>query len=358
MAGRIMIMAGGTGGHVFPALAVAAELKQRGWDVFWLGTHDSFEARVVPQHDIEMEWIDIKGVRGKRLLQKLLFPFSLMHAMYQAARVIMRRKPVVVLGMGGFVAGPGGLVSRLLGRPLVIQEQNTIPGMTNRWLAKFAKVVFEAFPGSFDRQVKTRVSGNPVRREMFAAGSPEERLAGRDDEIHLLVLGGSLGAKALNEILPQAIALLPAQLRPVIRHQAGRNKVSAARLAYQNAGVKAQVSDFVDDMVEAYTWADLVVCRSGALTVSELTAVGAASLLVPFPHAVDDHQTHNGRFLVDAGAAVMMQQYEMTAAVLAEVLQGLMADRDRLKAMALAAHALARPEATSLIADACEELAA
>ena len=353
-----MIMAGGTGGHVFPALAVAAELRQRGWDVFWLGTRNSFEARVVPEHGIEMEWIDIKGVRGKKLMQKLSLPFMLLHAMYQAMRVIRRRKPTVVLGMGGFVSGPGGLVGRLMKCPLVIQEQNTIPGMTNRWLAKIANRVYEAFPNSFAASVKARHSGNPVRQEMFSAEAPDNRLSGRNGAVRLMVLGGSLGAQALNEKLPEAIALLPQEQRPLIRHQAGKGKVEHTLAAYHKAGVEAEVSDFVSNMLEAYSWADLVVCRSGALTVSELAATGVAALLVPYPHAVDDHQTHNGQFLVDAGAAIMLQQNQMTAQLLSTRLAELLSHRDRLIAMARAAHTLAQPQASVIIADACEELAA
>lgn len=353
-----MIMAGGTGGHVFPALAVASELKQRGWDVFWLGTRNSFESRVIPQHEIEMEWIDIKGVRGKGLLQKALLPIRLLHAMYQAGRVILRRNPDVVLGMGGFVSGPGGLVSRLLQKPLVIQEQNMIPGMTNRWLAKIANIVFEAFPGSFDKKIQARISGNPVRQQMFEAESTELRLKDRTGKIRLLVLGGSLGALALNNILPEAIALLAKEQRPAIRHQAGRGKVSETQNNYQQTGVEAEVTDFVEDMTEAYSWADLVVCRSGALTVSELTAIGVAAVLVPYPHAVDDHQTHNGQYLVDAGAAIMLQQKGLTAELLADELAELLADRAKLMQMSLAAHGLAKPKATTMIADAFEELIA
>lgn len=358
MAGCIMIMAGGTGGHVFPALAVAKALRQRGWDVFWLGTRNSFEARVVPQHDFEIEWIDIKGVRGKHLLQKMMLPLRLLHAMYQAMRVIQKRKPAVVLGMGGFVSGPGGLVSRLMGRPLVIQEQNTIPGMTNRYLAKIANAVFEAFPGSFDKKVKARLSGNPVRHEMFTLESPEKRISARNDAVHLLVLGGSLGAQALNETIPLSIALLPEDVRPAIKHQSGRDKLKDTLSAYQQATVEAEVVEFVDDMSAAYSWADLVVCRSGALTVSELTAVGVGSVLVPYPHAVDDHQTHNGQFLVDADAAVMLQQRDLTPESLAKTLNELIGDRSRLVNMARSANALAQVQATDMIADSCEELVA
>lgn len=356
MAGRVMIMAGGTGGHVFPALAVAGELQQRGWQLCWLGTRDSFEARQVPAHGIDMEWIDIQGMRGKGVMQKLLTPLRLLRAMWQAAAAIRRQRSDVVLGMGGFVAGPGGLVARLLGRPLVIQEQNTVPGMTNRYLARLASRVFEAFPGSFPQPVGAIESGNPVRPAMFALPAPAQRYQSRQAEINLLVLGGSLGAQALNETLPAALSQLDSELRPRVRHQAGRNKDEQTRQQYASAGVSAEVTAFIDDMAAAYAWADLVVCRSGALTVSELAAVGVASLLVPYPHAVDDHQTRNAQFLVDAGAALLRQQRELDAQTLAGLLQTLLTDRSRLQQMAEAAHTLARPDAARQIADACEEV--
>jgi len=358
MAGRVMVMAGGTGGHVFPALAVAMELKNRGHDVFWLGTPDSFEARTVPGYDIEMQFIDIRGFRGKGLLQKLMMPLRLMHAMWQAFKVIRVKQPGLVIGMGGFASGPGGLVARLMNTPLLIQEQNTIPGMTNRWLAKMASKVFEAFPGSFAKDVNAVVSGNPVRSELLELKEPASRICVHGDRPHVLVMGGSLGAQALNETLPLAMALLDKTERPLVRHQAGRNKAEATAAAYRDAGIDAEVIEFIDDMSGAYEWADLVVCRSGALTVSELTAIGIGSILVPFPHAVDDHQTHNAAFLVDAGAAQLIDQKDMTAQMLAEKLKQLLPDASRLKAMAAAAQSLAQPKSAQLIADACEELLA
>ncbi|MBT8438993.1 MAG: undecaprenyldiphospho-muramoylpentapeptide beta-N-acetylglucosaminyltransferase [Gammaproteobacteria bacterium] len=356
MAGRVMVMAGGTGGHVFPALAVALELKQRGHDVFWLGTPDSFEARTVPGYEIEMQFIDIRGVRGKGLLQKIIMPLRLIHAMWQAFKVIRIKRPQLVIGMGGFASGPGGLVARLMNKPLLIQEQNTIPGMTNRWLAKMASKVFQAFRDSFDKGVNAVISGNPVRNELLDLPQPETRICAHGDRPHLLVMGGSLGAQALNETLPLAMALVDETERPLIRHQAGRNKAEVTARAYHNAGINAEVIEFIDDMSGAYKWADLVVCRSGALTVSELTAVGIGSILVPFPHAVDDHQTHNAAFLVDAGAAQLMPQKEMTAQILAGKLKELLPDALRLKTMAAAAQSLAQPKSAQLIADACEEL--
>jgi len=358
MAGCVMVMAGGTGGHVFPALAVATELRQRGHDIFWLGTPDSFEARTVPGYGIEMQFIDIRGFRGKGLLQKFLMPVRLMHAMWQAFKVIRSKQPGLVIGMGGFASGPGGLVARLMHKPLLIQEQNTIPGMTNRWLAKMANKVFEAFPGSFDTGVKAIVSGNPVRSELLKLSAPQARICAHEDRPHILVMGGSLGAQALNEMLPAAVALLNENERPLILHQAGRDKLEPTARAYDKAAIEAEVVDFIDDMASAYEWADLVICRSGALTVSELTAVGVGSILVPFPHAVDDHQTHNAAFLVNAGAAQLMHQKDMTAELLSEKLQALLADTSRLKDMAVAARSLAQPQSAQMIADACEELLA
>lgn len=358
MAGCVMVMAGGTGGHVFPALAVATELRNRGHEVFWLGTPDSFEARTVPGFGIEMQFIDIKGFRGKGLLQKIMMPLRLIHAMWQAFKVIRVKQPGLVIGMGGFASGPGGLVSRLMNKPLLIQEQNTIPGMTNRWLAKMASKVFEAFPGSFNKSVNAVVSGNPVRSELLNLPEPESRICTHEGRPRVLVMGGSLGAQALNETLPSAMALIEENERPVIRHQAGRNKAEVTAEAYENTGINAEVVEFIDDMAGAYEWADLVVCRSGALTVSELTAVGIGSILVPFPHAVDDHQTYNAAFLVDAGAAQLMPQKDMTAEKLAGKLRELLSDTSRLKVMAGAALSLAQPKSAQMIADSCEELLA
>ena len=352
-----MVMAGGTGGHVFPALAVADELRNRGWSVFWLGTRDSFESRVVPEHGIDIEWIDIKGFRGKGLVSKLMMPLRLLHAMFQAMKVIRRRKPCVVLGMGGFVSGPGGLTSRLMGKPLVIQEQNFIPGMTNRWLSKFSSRVFEAFPGSFEKKAKADFSGNPVRKALFDVPAPEDRIVKNDRAVHLLVLGGSLGARALNDIVPAALKLLPTDTQLEVKHQAGKNKLQPTLESYAGLQLESEVTEFINDMSAAYSWADLIICRSGALTVTELTAAGVGSILVPFPYAVDDHQTKNGEFLVDKQAALMFQESGLTAEQLAEVLGELLNDHDRLLSMAQAARSLAKPDATEMIATACEEVA-
>lgn len=358
MATRVIVMAGGTGGHVFPALAVARELLARGCEVSWLGTPDSFESRLVPTQGLELDTIDAFRLRGQGLWNTLLAPLRLLRAMRQAAGVIRRRRPQVVLGMGGFASGPGGLVSRALGVPLVIHEQNTIPGLTNRWLAKIASRTLQAFPGSFGPSVGARACGNPVRSDIFALDEPAQRFATRDPghPPQLLIMGGSLGAEALNRRVPEALARLQPGQRPGVLHQAGRNKLDETRRAYDSAGVSATVVEFIDDMPAAYRTADLVICRAGALTVSELAAVGVASLLVPYPHAVDDHQTRNGRFLVQAGAAELVQQSELTAERLGGLLQQLLGAPQRLLEMAQRARELARADATDCVADACMEV--
>jgi UDP-N-acetylglucosamine--N-acetylmuramyl-(pentapeptide) pyrophosphoryl-undecaprenol N-acetylglucosamine transferase len=349
-------MAGGTGGHVFPALAVAQELAARGWQISWLGTPDSFESRVVPLHGFALDTIPAYRLRGQGPRGLLLAPFRLLRAMRDAARVLRLRRPQVVLGMGGFVTAPGGLVSRLLGIPLVIHEQNAIPGMANRWLARVARRVLEAFPGSFPAARRAQAVGNPVRHEIAALAAPAAPFGGRAP--HLLVLGGSLGAQALNEQVPPALARIEAADRPQVRHQAGRGKAAATQAAYAAAGVEAEVSEFVDDVAQAYAWADLVLCRAGALTVCELMAAGRAAVLVPYPHAVDDHQTANARFLTTQGAARLLQQRDMDPAVLAGLLSELLSDPAGLHAMGRAAEALARRDAAQRVADVCEELAA
>ncbi len=342
-----LIMAGGTGGHVFPALAVAEQLRAKGWPVHWLGTRAGLEARVVPETGIALHWIGVKGLRGKGWWRKLTAPLMLLSAMAQTAVVILRLRPAAVLGMGGFVTGPGGLVAWLLRRPLVIHEQNAVAGMTNRWLARFAGCVLEAFPGSLPR---ARHTGNPVRASIAALEFVAPDSSGRRPR--LLVVGGSLGAAALNELVPAALAGLSEQQRPEVRHQTGLKLIDSARQAYQRAGVEARLEAFIEDMAEAYRWADLVLCRAGALTVAELAAVGVASILVPYPHAVDDHQSANARYLVDAGAAVLLPQSEMDIARLRQEL-ALVHQPQRLIAMAQKARARALPHAAESVAQAC-----
>ena len=353
---RVMIMAGGTGGHVFPALAVAAELRARGADVFWLGTRRGLEAKVVPSAGIEVEWVSVAGLRGKGAVALLLAPFQLLRAAAQVIAVILRRRPTVVLGMGGFVTGPGGVVTWLLRKPLVIHEQNAIAGLTNRLLASLAQRVCAAFPGTFSRK-DVLLTGNPVRKAIAELPPPETRFDGRGGPINLLVLGGSLGARALNETLPQAMAKI--SVRPTIWHQTGNLHLYEARAAYETAGVSARIDPFIDDMAAAYAWADLVVCRAGALTVAELAAAGVGAVLVPYPHAVDDHQTRNAEYLVESGAALLVQQRDLTPARLADLLASFVAisGRAKLLTMALAARRLAQTRAAAVVAEQCLEIA-
>jgi UDP-N-acetylglucosamine--N-acetylmuramyl-(pentapeptide) pyrophosphoryl-undecaprenol N-acetylglucosamine transferase len=351
-----LIMAGGTGGHVFPALAVARVLRERGLTPVWLGTQRGMESKLVPQHHIEMEFISVSGVRGKGVLTALLAPLQLSRAVMQAMAIIRRRKPVVVFGAGGFASGPGGIAAWLLRKPLVIHEQNAIAGMTNRWLSHLARRVYEAFPNSFSS--KAIYVGNPVRREITAVPPPAERFADRSDAMRVLVIGGSLGAQRLNRLVPAALALLQPQERPQVVHQAGERTLAMAQAAYREANVQGEVRAFIDDMAGMYGWADLVVCRAGALTVSELAAVGVAALLVPFPAAVDDHQTHNAQFLVNAGAAILIQEHDLTPQRLADAIHNLCVQgRQHLLKMAERGRARAIVDADVRIADACMQLA-
>lgn len=345
----VMIMAGGTGGHVYPALAVADELQQRGVPVIWLGTQKGIEARLVPEAGIAVDWLGVSGLRGKGAATLLLAPFKLLRACVQALTILIKRNPCAVLGMGGFVSGPGGLVAWLLRKPLLIHEQNAIPGLTNRLLAKLANTVMQAFPHSF-KQAALHV-GNPVRDEICALAEPEQRLNNRTGPVRLLVFGGSLGATKLNEVVPQALAQLSEAERPQVRHQAGPKNLQQAQAHYQQSGVDADVVAYIDDMAEAYAWADLVLCRAGAMTVSELAAAGVASILVPYPYAVDDHQTFNARYLSDQGAAYLIQQDALNA----DDLQALFSEmtREVLKEMAIKARRLGMPESTRLVAEQC-----
>lgn len=353
----MVIMAGGTGGHVFPGLAVAELLRSRGHQVTWLGTRNGLEARLVPEHGLPIEWIHVAGLRGKGLVSWVSAPWKLVRAVYQAWRVLHRLDPQLVLGMGGFAAGPGGLAAWLQRRPLVIHEQNAVAGYTNRLLARLARRVLEAFPGTFPSSVEVSTVGNPVRASILDLPEPQQRMAGRNGRIRVLILGGSLGARALNRRVPEAMARLPEALLPEIWHQGGRT-VDEARQAYagiaETMGNRLKVAEFISDMSAAYGWADLVICRAGALTVAELAAAGLASILVPFPHAVDDHQTVNGRYLVEAGAAVLIQERDMSADRLAQSLLPLLEDRSRLMSMACQARARAWPRATIDIADSCQ----
>ena len=350
----VLIMAGGTGGHVFPALAVAERLRARGVPVVWMGTRRGLEATLVPQAGIAMEWISVAGVRGKGLGQKLATPLMIGRALWQARAILQRLQPSVVLGMGGFASGPGGLMARLLGIPLVVHEQNAIAGLTNRILARIASQVLQAFPQAFPAARQALTVGNPVRQPIANLPAPAERFAEREGRLRLLVLGGSQGARALNQLVPQALALLQERERPEVWHQAGGQLHQAAEAAYREAGITtARLTPFIEDMAEAYGWADLVVCRAGALTIAELAAAGVGALLAPFPFAVDDHQTANARFLEQGEAALIVQQAELSAEWLAAILRDLLGDRSQLLRMAEAARSLAQIEAAEHVARIC-----
>ena len=347
-----MIMAGGTGGHVFPGLAVADHLRDAGWRVIWLGAPGGMEATLVPARGYPVAWVRFSGLRGKGVPAKLLLPLRLLVAFWQSARAIFTHRPDVVLGMGGYISFPGGMMAALFGRPLALHEQNSVAGLANKVLAAVADRVLVAFPDALKGAL---VVGNPVRADIASIPAPQSRFAGRSGPLRVLVIGGSLGAKALNDTVPAALALLPEGERPQVRHQSGRAHVDALTRSYAAAGVHANIEPFIDDMAAAYAEADLVICRAGALTIAELAAAGLASVLVPFPHAVDDHQTANARHLAEAGAAWLLPQSQLSARSLADLIAGL--DRARLLAAADKARALARPDATARLAAACVELA-
>lgn len=357
MSRPVLIMAGGTGGHVFPALALARLLREQSLEVVWLGTSRGLEARVIPAEGILLERLSVGGLRGKGALTWLAAPFRLSVALAQALSVMWRHRPIIVVGLGGYVCGPGGIAAWLTRHPLVIHEQNAIAGFTNRCLAHLARQVLEAFPGSFGPGVHARIIGNPVRRDISGLPPPAVRFAGRTGPIRILVIGGSQGATRLNAVVPFALKRLSGWLSFDVRHQAGERWIDAGRASYAQAGVRADVRPFIEDMGEAYGWADLVICRAGALTVSELAAVGVAAVLVPFPNAVDDHQAHNAHYLVREGAAVLVSDRELTEERLAAELQRLCAGRGKLLAMAERARLLARPRAADELAASCLELA-
>ncbi len=349
----LLVMAGGTGGHIFPALAVANAIRAEGWDVVWLGAKGAMETRLVPQHGIDLVTLDISGVRGKGWIKKLSQPWVQAKAILIALNLIFRRRPDVAIGFGGFTGFPGGLAMRLCWLPLVIHEQNSVAGLTNRVLAKIANRVLFAFPAAFPNQADC--IGNPVRAEMNAVLEPETRFAGRSGPLKILVVGGSLGAQVFNEQLPQALALIPEHLRPVVTHQSGEKHIESLKANYASAGVNANCVAFISDMAQAYAEADLVLCRAGALTVAELACIGVASVLVPFPHAVDDHQTGNAKFLSDSDAGILLQQTESSPEKWAELIQDM--TRERCLAMANAARVLAQPNATAAVLAVIKELA-
>ena len=347
----LMVMAGGTGGHVFPGLAVADAMRARGWRVVWMGNPAGMEARLVAERGYDMAPVRFGALRGKGLLRKLLLPVALLSGFWQALRQIRRVRPSVVLGMGGYISFPGGMMAVLLGKPLALHEQNSVAGLANRVLAKVADRILAGFPDVLPGAIW---AGNPVRPEISALPAPAARYAGHDGALRVLVLGGSLGAAALNDIVPKGLALIPEEERPQVVHQSGEKHLAALQANYAAAGVAAHCVAFIEDMAGAYEWADLVICRSGALTVAELAAAGVASVLVPFPHAVDDHQTANARFLSQSGGAILLPQTELTAEKVALIRNY---SRDQLLQMAERAHELARPDATAIVAQACKELA-
>jgi UDP-N-acetylglucosamine--N-acetylmuramyl-(pentapeptide) pyrophosphoryl-undecaprenol N-acetylglucosamine transferase len=351
--GPVLIMAGGTGGHIFPALAVANVLRQRGTQVVWLGVPGSMESRLVPKNGFAIEWVRVAGIRGKGALAWALAPLRIMKAVLQALSVLRRIRPRSVLGAGGYVSGPGGVAAWLLRVPLLIHEQNAAPGMTNRWLARLATQVLQAFPGSFPARTEALTIGNPVRADIAALPAPDLRFAGRDARSRLLVFGGSQGAQRLNAVLPQALALLTPESRPQVRHQAGERGLEAARAAYAAARVEADVSAFIDDMAQAYAWADFAVCRAGAMTIAELQAAGLGAVFVPFALATDDHQTRNAEVMVRLGAGRIIQERDLSPERLGEVIASLSADRGLTLRMAQAARAARVVDAAAQVADLC-----
>jgi UDP-N-acetylglucosamine--N-acetylmuramyl-(pentapeptide) pyrophosphoryl-undecaprenol N-acetylglucosamine transferase len=348
----ILIMAGGTGGHVFPGLAVADEMRGRGWNVVWMGARGGLEARLVPERGYAVEWIRATALRGKGFAAKVLLPLNLLIGFWQSGRAIFRIRPDVVLGMGGYVAFPGGMMASLLARPLAVHEQNAVAGLVNRVLAGVADKAMVAFP---DALKNAEWTGNPVRTGIAALAAPAARYADRSGPLRLLVVGGSLGAQALNEAVPKALGLMAEAERPSVTHQAGDKHLESLRLNYSNAKVKGNLVAFIEDMARCYAEADLVICRAGAMTVAELAAGGMASVLVPYPHAVDDHQSANARFLSEQGAAILLPQPELTPEKLCALLASM--DRKRLLEMAGKARALGRPDAARVVADRCMALA-
>lgn len=351
----VLIMAGGTGGHVFPALAAAEEMVRLGLRVQWLGTVRGIEADLVPRAGIPMHYVCVSGVRGKGWKSQITAPFQIVRAVWQSLRLLKKLKPECVLGMGGFVSGPGGLAAWLLRMPLVIHEQNAVAGTTNRLLGVVAGRVLSGYPNAFDG-VTSRVIGNPVRKAISQLPAPEIRWAGRTGPMRLLVLGGSLGARPINDAVPAAIAAMPAALRPEIRHQTGRLHAGDVAANYQQLGIAAQIEPFIEDMAAAYAWADLVLCRAGALTIAELAAAGVGSILVPLPHAIDDHQTKNAQWLAQAGGAEILLQKQLTADSLAQHLLHFIRSPQKIITMAHAARAKSKPDATLIVADACQEV--
>lgn len=353
---RVLIMAGGTGGHVFPGLSLANYLRGKGIDVQWLGTQKGLESRLVPEASIPLHCIDIAGLRGKGIIPLLTAPFNVSKAVLQAKHIIKDINPNVVIGMGGFVSGPGGLASWLSGYPLIIHEQNAKAGFTNKILARFAKKVLEGFPATFKPSTKVVTIGNPVRTEIEHLPPPQERFNANRSSFRLLVLGGSLGAQALNEMVPRALAKLSLSERPEVLHQTGDKHFDIAESAYKSMNIQSQLIPFIKDMAQAYAWADMVLCRAGALTVAELCTVGLGAIFVPFPFAVDDHQTANANFMVKRDAALCIQQRELTEGRLADIVRQFSQSPERRLAMADAAYQLRNVNVAEKIFNICKEI--
>ncbi|WP_150427156.1 undecaprenyldiphospho-muramoylpentapeptide beta-N-acetylglucosaminyltransferase [Dechloromonas sp. CZR5] len=351
MSKTILVMAGGTGGHIFPALAVAHKMRDAGWRVVWLGNPEGMEAKLVPQHGFEMVWVKFSALRGKGILRKLLLPLNLLRGFWQGLKAIRQVRPNVVLGMGGYITFPGGMMAALTGVPLVLHEQNSVAGLANRVLAGVADRIVTGFPNVLK---KGEWVGNPVRPEITKIAAPAERFSERSGALRILIIGGSLGAQALNELVPKGMALLGEAEQPQIVHQAGEKHIDTLKANYAAVGVQAHCVSFIEDMAGAYEWADLVICRAGALTIAELAAAGVASILVPFPHAVDDHQTGNARFLVGVGGAFLLPQTELTAESIALIRNY---SRGQLLEMAEKARSMAKPDATEAVAQLCTDIA-
>ena len=350
---HVLIAAGGTGGHIYPALAVADYLREKGVKVTWVGTEKGLEHRVVPAANIPLEIISISGLRGKGLLNLIFVPMKLILAVAQVIKIFIRVKPDAVLGMGGFVSGPCGLAAYLLRKPLYLHEQNAIPGLTNKFLSHFATTVMQAFPNSFKGKKNIIAMGNPIRKEISEIAIPEIRMAEREDNIRILIIGGSLGAQALNENVPKALSEITKSLQANVWHQTGKNKLDATLQNYKKAKVEAKVTEFIENMAAAYEWADLVICRAGALTISELANAGLAAILVPYPYAVDDHQTANAKYLTNAGAAILIQQDQLVPTLKDTLTEVLQTGRTKLIEMAKAARELSKPNATQIVAEIC-----
>lgn len=350
---HVLIAAGGTGGHVYPALAVADYLREQGVKITWVGTKQGLEYRVVPAANISLEVISISGLRGKGLLNLLFVPMKLLLAIVQAIKIFWRVKPDAILGMGGFVSGPCGLAAFIMRKPLYVHEQNAIPGLTNKVLSYLATTVMQAFPNSFKGKTNIIVTGNPVRKDISQLIQPEARMAERKDNIRLLIVGGSLGAQALNDDVPHALFEISKNLQINVWHQTGKNNVDITTSNYKNVNIDARVTEFIENMSKAYEWADLVICRAGALTISELANAGVGSILVPYPYAVDDHQTANASYLTDVGAAILIQQEQLIPKLRETITELLQTGRSKLIKMAEVARKLSKPDATKTVAEIC-----